>query len=225
MKEIQHTLGWFNVYDLGNKVYAISEAYKDTQSVSYLICGDNSSVLLDTGCGIGRMKKLVFQLTSLAPTVINSNTAPHHIGANNKFDLTHIFNHAHLIDTLTTPAVDQWIETQEKLCENNPQFAPALFTTFNEGTLFTLGNKTLAVVANAETAINGCMLADHENKMLFTGDIFHQPSIDALSDDQKTAYTEGCKKICSEYADYTWYFSNGTPVCENKKQAVLNHYA
>lgn len=223
--KIQHDLGWFNVYDLGNKVYAICEPYKDSQSISYLICGDNNSVLLDTGCGIGRMKKLIFELTSLVPTVVNSNTSAHHIGANNKFDLVHIYNQGHLIDELTSPQGDQWIEEQEKICDSTETFAPSLFTTFNEGSLFTLGNKTLSVVANKETAVNGCMLADHDNKMLFTGDIFYQPAIDQLSDSDKVTYANGCKKICDLYSDYTWYFSNGTPVCEDTKQAILNQYA
>ncbi len=41
---------------------SICENYKNTTSTSYLICGDNQSILLDTGCGIGRMKKLIFFL-------------------------------------------------------------------------------------------------------------------------------------------------------------------
>ena len=225
VKELKHDLGWFKLFDCSHSIYAISENYKNTKSTSFLICGDNQALLLDTGCGIGRMKKLIFTLTSTAPTVLNSHPCAHHSSANKKFDLVHILNEEHGIDTLTHDLHDEWISSQEKLTEEDHSFLPGIFTTISNGKKYSLGGKTLEVVANEKTKVNGCMLADHRNKMLFCGDIFDEDCIDALNDTQKNDYLQGLKEIIAEYKDYTWFFSTGELSGEEKKQALIQQYA
>lgn len=225
VKELQHELGWFQLFDCSHGIYAISEDYKDTKSTSYLICGDNQSILLDTGCGIGRIKKLIFTLTGTAPTVLNSHPCANHSSANKKFDLVHILNEEGGIDTLTHDIHDEWIASQEKLTEENSSFLPPLFTTIGNGKKYSLGGKTLEVAANEKTKVNGFMLADHNNKILFCGDIFDESCINALSDTQKNEYLQGLKEIISEFKDYTWFFSTGELSGEEKKQALIQQYA
>lgn len=225
MKEIKHELGWFHLFDCSNNIYAISEDYKDTKSTSYLICGDNQAVLLDTGCGIGRIKKLVFSLTSTVPTVLNSHPCANHSSGNNKFGLAYILNEKNGINALTHGVEDEWILSQEKLTEEDRSFLPPLFTTISNGKKYFLGGKTLEVFANEETMINGCMLADHEHKILFCGDIFDEKCIDSLNDEQKAKYAKGCKEIISKFKDYTWFFSTGEVENEQKKKALIEQYA
>lgn len=225
LKEVFHNLGWFHVYDCGNGTIAISENYKDTKTTSYLISGDNQSILLDTGCGIGRMKKLVFTLTSTVPTVFNSHACAYHSGANKKFDLVHILNEAHEIDTLTHGVQDDWIDNQEKLTEFEAGFMPEMFTTVSNGSKYALGGKVIEIVANDKTKVNGCMMADHENKSLFCGDIFDEACINALNENEKQKYLQGLKEIINQFKDYTWYFSTGDITGDDKKEALLKKYA
>lgn len=225
VKEIKHDLGWFKLFDCSHNTYAIIENYKNTTSTSYLICGDNQSILLDTGCGIGRMKKLIFSLTSTVPTVLNSHASAYHSSANKKFRLVHILNEENGINFLTHDYSDEWISSQEKLTEDDNTFLPALFTTMSNGKKYALGEKTLEVVANDKTKVNGCMLADRTNKILFCGDIFDEECIAALDEETKKVYAQGCKEIIEEFKDYTWFFSTGELSNEAKKQTLIKKYA
>lgn len=225
MKELKHELGWFKLFDCTHNIYAISEKYRDTISTSYLICGDNQSILLDTGCGIGRMKKLIFSLTSTVPTVLNSHACANHSSANKKFHLVHILNEEHEIDYLTHNYPDEWIASQKKLTEDDDTFLPALFTILPSGKKYDLGGKTLEVIANDKTKVNGCMLADRTNKILFCGDIFDETWISNLNEDQKAEYIEGCKEIIDEFKDYIWFFSIGEVSNEAKKESIIKKYA
>lgn len=224
MKKLNHELGCFNVYECENGVYAISEAYKDITATSYLICGDNQSILLDTGCGIGRIKKLVFSLTSLKPIIMNSHPAPYHSGANKKFDIVQILNEENGIDYLTFGKEDDWIASQEKLMEEDVTFFPSMFTTVTNGKVYPLGGKYVEIIANDATKINGMMLADHENKQLFTGDIFDETFIENLDENQKQDYLNELKNVIHQYQDYTWYFSIGD-INPERKSELIKKYA
>ena len=46
---------WFEVYKLPHKVYAIYEPGQFQEVISYLVLGDKSAVLIDTGYGMGDM--------------------------------------------------------------------------------------------------------------------------------------------------------------------------
>lgn len=225
LKEVKHDFGWFKVFNCGHGIYAINETYKNTMATSYLICGDNQSILFDTGCGIGRMKKLVFSLTSVTPIVFNSHPTAFHSGANKKFDLVNILNESHAIDGLTYGFNDQWIDAQEKLCEEDTSFAPVTFTTVSNAQKFSLGEKLVEVISNEETKINGCMLADQTNKILFTGDIFDEEAISNLNEDEKTSYEKGLQEFVHTFKDYTWFFSTGEMTSDSKKQALVEKYA
>ena len=67
-------------------VLAIYEPRHFEEVISYLILGDKKAVLLDTGLGIGDMKRLVCELTNLAVVVLNSHTHFDHLGDNHQFD-------------------------------------------------------------------------------------------------------------------------------------------
>jgi hypothetical protein len=76
---------WFEVYRLTKTVYAI---YKDVQFeevISYLVLGDEKAALIDTGSGIGDIKKLVEGLTDLPVNIVNTHTHGDHIGGNHQF--------------------------------------------------------------------------------------------------------------------------------------------
>lgn len=235
-KMVNQSQPWFKVYDLGRRIYAISEPYQKQQVISYLIIGDTDAILLDTGLGVGNIKKLVFELWSIMPTVINSNACLGHCGGNDKFDLVSIMNTPSIIDAMTKGFDENWNnehygkdsispEAPEGYENDEFNFKPSLFTTVSDGTFYPLGNRTIEVVSGKTLKMNGLMLADDTNKVLFTGDIFYQPLIEQLDDEVKNDYIAELKDIIAEYKDYTWLFSHGKPQDEELKEELIKLYA
>lgn len=76
---------WFEVFILRPSVFVIYEPYQCEEVISYLIEGGEKSLLIDTGLGIGNIKRIVDQLTSLPVIVINTHSHHDHIGDNWRF--------------------------------------------------------------------------------------------------------------------------------------------
>ena len=55
---------WFEIYELPNNVYPLYESDHFQEVISFLICGSQRSLLLDTALGIGDIKKEVDRLTA-----------------------------------------------------------------------------------------------------------------------------------------------------------------
>ncbi|MFN8572881.1 MAG: MBL fold metallo-hydrolase [Gemmatimonadaceae bacterium] len=77
---------WFQVYRVGDGVYAIYEPHQFQEVISYLILGSTRALLFDTGLGIGNIRAVVKHLTALPIVVLNSHTHYDHTGGNAAFD-------------------------------------------------------------------------------------------------------------------------------------------
>ncbi len=77
---------WFEVYRVGDGVYAIYEPKQFQEVISYLILGSTRALLFDTGLGIGNIKAVARHLTALPLVVLNSHTHYDHTGGNAAFD-------------------------------------------------------------------------------------------------------------------------------------------
>lgn len=77
---------WFTVKEIDNKTFAISE-YKHWEEVhSYLLIGKKEAALIDTGLGIGNIKEIVDDLTTLPIKVLTTHAHWDHIGGHEYFD-------------------------------------------------------------------------------------------------------------------------------------------
>jgi hypothetical protein len=54
---------WFEVYRVGDGIYAIYEPGQFEEVISFLIVGENLALLFDTGLGIGDIRRVVEELT------------------------------------------------------------------------------------------------------------------------------------------------------------------
>lgn len=77
--------GWFEVYRVGEGVFAIYEPRQWQEVISYLILGDEQALLFDTGMGIAAISEVVADLTTHPVTVLNSHTHMDHVGGNAEF--------------------------------------------------------------------------------------------------------------------------------------------
>ncbi len=70
-----------------------SERPRNEETLATLIIGREKAALIDTGCGIGDLRKAVKAVTDKPIVVINTHTHTDHIGSNHQFDDVAMFDH------------------------------------------------------------------------------------------------------------------------------------
>ncbi|NLP46792.1 MAG: MBL fold metallo-hydrolase [Epulopiscium sp.] len=76
---------WFTIQKIDNNTYAISEYGHWEKVHSYLLIGKTYALLIDTGLGIGNIKKEVDLLTDLPVKVVTTHVHWDHIGGHSLF--------------------------------------------------------------------------------------------------------------------------------------------
>lgn len=76
---------WFELYRVAPGVTAIYEPHQWQEVISYLIEGEQSALLFDTGNGIANIAAVVHKLTSKPVHVLNSHSHYDHVGGNALF--------------------------------------------------------------------------------------------------------------------------------------------
>jgi len=77
---------WFTIEKIDEKTFAISEYGHCEKMHSYLLLGETHGLLIDTGLGIGNIKKEIDQLTDLPIKVVTTHVHWDHIGGHRYFD-------------------------------------------------------------------------------------------------------------------------------------------
>lgn len=77
---------WFEIEEIDDETYVISEYGHWEKVHSYLLIGKASALLIDTGLGIGNIKKQVDKLTKLPATVVTTHVHWDHIGGHGLFN-------------------------------------------------------------------------------------------------------------------------------------------
>ncbi len=183
-EKIDQDVDWFEVYRVADGIFAIYEPGQFEEVISFLIEGEEQALLFDTGLGIGDMRRVVDQLTSLPVIVLNSHTHYDHIGGNYQFKTIYA------LDTDYTKARAQGSSTEdvaEFLSEGwvwkdlPPGFDAAAYRSHPfsisrivaEGDRIELGGRSLEILETPGHAPDSICLIDRENRLLFTGDTFY----------------------------------------------------
>lgn len=155
----------YRVFELDAHTWRIEE-YDETSSVYlYLLEGEQSALLLDTGLGQIDLRKLVAGLTRLPVQVLNTHAHFDHIGGNGMFDRVMI------------PRADQEmyrLHTSPELLAQFPQYHfPAACTRIDwiDGTdTISLGGRTLELIPTPGHTPGAIALLDPDRRWIFTGD-------------------------------------------------------
>ena len=76
---------WFEVVELEPGVHAIGESLHDENVACFLVEGRDRAALIDAGTGIGDLRGLVEELTSLPLTLVISHSHWDHVGSVSRF--------------------------------------------------------------------------------------------------------------------------------------------
>jgi hydroxyacylglutathione hydrolase len=167
---------WFEVAEIADRIWAIRDK---TQVASYLIEGKDKSLLIDTGWGIGNLKKLVETLTLLPVKVVFTHGHPDHVSGAYQFKdlnispadinlLKNFYNKEtrkqiikFRFKDLTPPGFseEQWINA--KIGQVTP---------IQDGDIIDIGGRKLKIIATPGHTAGSICLLDEDEKMLFSGD-------------------------------------------------------
>lgn len=179
------------VTDLGNGIINITNPPMRFQS--YLVLGREKALLIDTGFGLGSLKKIVDGLTALPVILVNTHGHPDHGGGNAEFGrpLLHPADNAlYAFKCSYEERLDEashWgIEDAAQRLQPTPPEPLAL----EDGHVFELGGRRLTVIYTPGHSMGSVCIFDEQTGYLFTGD-----NTQAMA----TALVEECASNVSTY--------------------------
>lgn len=227
LKETPVESSWFKVYRLVPGVTAIAEPYHFQEVISYLIEGGERAVLLDSGMGFGNMKALVEFLTDLPVTLVNSHSHFDHVGDNWRFPETHLLDIPEYVERLSRGEVFQadennrvpealWYPGEVWFDLKSWHTKPCKVVPMHDGDVFDLGGRKLRVLSTPGHTRDSVMLADDENRLLFTGDTVYPAPMYAYIEGPEMipVYAETMQRLAAQYSDYTLFCSHNNPMWE-----------
>ncbi len=179
---------WFEVYKITDNIIALYEMGQFEEVISYLILGEESALLFDSGIGVGDMGALVAALTDLPVSLLNSHTHYDHVGGNHYFEriygtaTAYTANHAQgrsnqEVKEFVGPGW-VWKPMPGGVTVLNYHSKPFTITDIVEdGTKIDLGGKVLEVFLVPGHTPDSLVVMDREERLLFMGDTFYPASL------------------------------------------------
>lgn len=141
----------------------------------YLVEGENEAIVVDTGYGIGDLRKMCQTLTDkpIRDCIITHEHYDHIVGGQ-------YFDHAYM----TATCADQIMNNRRA---HGPMFEGIDVdwnynkTIVEEGHIFDLGGRQLEVFIGSDHAPGGLMLLDKKNHVLISGDELGTPAYKAIN--------------------------------------------
>ncbi|MEJ7838006.1 MAG: MBL fold metallo-hydrolase [Thermomicrobiales bacterium] len=221
---VEQDQAWFEVRRVDPGVFIIEEPYQVEQVKSYLVVGADRAVLIDTGCGVGDLRRLVEGLTSLPITVVNSHAHWDHIGNNYQFE--EIWIHEAEADVLELGVPNTKLRPAfqpNQLTGPMPDgvdietlaFPPTTATRrLADGDLIDLGGRTLEVIHGPGHSVGGISLLDAGNRFLFSTDVGYAGALYVYRPGLLPTYQRSLKKLADREPDLVAVFPshNASPI-------------
>ncbi|CAN5892353.1 MBL fold metallo-hydrolase [soil metagenome] len=184
---------WFVVTQPGAGIFAIREPLHAEDVRSYLVVGGKKAVLIDTGTGIGNIRKVVEGVTDLPVMVVNSHSHWDHIGGNWQFSDIAIhgleagwLDAADLNDTLQASCVPERLRGQlpPGVAWEDLEIRPSKATRLLQGgEQFDLGGRSIEAIHAPGHSPGLLVLIDREAGVLFSTDAVYPGPLYAQDDE------------------------------------------
>lgn len=188
LKRPQYSNDWFEVYEVQQGIFAITEPYQWQEVISYLVIGNEFALLFDTGNGIGNIRAVVDSITTLPIRVLNSHSHYDHVGGNADFDFIYGMDTEFTRERMkgrTHQQVEEEI-SPAALCKPLPNGVRAedhhirayeVDEFIGEGSVIDMGNRMLKIISIPGHTPDAIGMLDKENGLLWTGDTFYKGPI------------------------------------------------
>lgn len=182
-------MNWFTIENPDADTYVISEYRHWEQTHAYLLTGRDSALLIDSGLGVGDLRKVVRDLTALPVTAVLTHAHWDHIGGFGGFSdrRVHRLERAWLTD-FPVPIAAVRASLTAKPCDFPVGFDPAHYRVFDggvtgvyeDGTVFDLGGRKVVAVHTPGHSPGHTCFYEEARGYLFTGDLIYMGQIDAF---------------------------------------------
>ncbi|MCG3218260.1 MAG: MBL fold metallo-hydrolase [Candidatus Heimdallarchaeota archaeon] len=229
---------WFDVVLLNPDeeiaIYAIHEPGHSEEVISYLILGNEKALLIDTGMGIGNIKAVVEDITSLPVEVVLTHSHFDHTGGTKHFDKIAIHEaEAESLqngvdnDFLITQIIDNyvWRPFPDGFKPDQYTIPPCTPTVLlNDQDIISIGGYDLEVIHTPGHSPGSICLWNKEKGHLFAGDTIYQgPIYGHLNESDLEQYFSTIKKFSSLFDEVNVIFPghNKTPLDKSFLQEVI----
>lgn len=168
---------WFTINKVAEKVWCIKDYRGDN---IYLVVGEDSALLIDTGIGVGDLKSCVQSITNLPLLVVNTHGHHDHVDGNYQFSVVRASPADFTLIKNTCTKEEHDIEVNKALAahpswklrtsKESESFKPAGLMMVKSGFIFNLGKRKLEVIETPGHTSGSICLLDAGNKLLFAGD-------------------------------------------------------
>ena len=172
-------LSAFRYSKVAKNVIRVNSFMGITNEYFYLVLGTHRAALIDTGYGIGDLRKFVSAVTDRPCIVLNTHGHPDHVGGNCLFDEVHLHpDDQGLLELYSAKEVESmvenllcekkiWFDHHERLTTDTvmPEIIP-----LHDGEIFDLGGVTLETIAMPGHSPGSVSFLYKEEKILFSGD-------------------------------------------------------
>jgi len=215
LERIQTSEDWFEVYKITENTYAIYEPYQFDEAISYLVIGEQKAALIDTGTGLGNIKRVTAELTGLPVFVINTHTHWDHIGGNYLFAEVSCFDHPECIEKMTSGVANEQLRpsiTGDSIWKVLPDGIDAATwaippvkptSLLQDGEIIELGERGLEIIHTPGHSPGSVCLLDKKKRLLFTGDTYYPGPLYAHPEDVNIQdYIASMIKLTGRVSEY-----------------------
>jgi glyoxylase-like metal-dependent hydrolase (beta-lactamase superfamily II) len=217
LEKVETSQSWYSVYRIHEWLYAILEDGQYDEALMYLIVGEEKAVLVDGGTGIGKLDRLVEELTDRPYFLLLTHTHNDHIGGCKDFDVIAVYDDVMSWESsakgLGKEKMGEMIEPGAVIKpfpeDFNPDnfFAPPYFVTrwLKEGDTVDLGGRRIEIIHTPGHSSNHISLLDRDARYLFTGDIYYTGGVTSyLPGGNHDEFVESCRKLVGLSSFYDW---------------------
>ena len=201
---------WFTIEKIDAETFAISEYKHWEETHSYLLCGREQALLIDTGLGVSNIKKVVDQLTNLPVLAAATHVHWDHIGGHKYFE--NIAVHEAEKDWMAVKFPIPLAVVKQNLtccpCVFPADFCVDEYQVFrgtprrilHGGDWMELGGRSVQVIHTPGHSPGHCCFYEPKREYLYSGDLLYLGCLDAFypSTDPQ-AFWQSVKKI-QQYA-------------------------
>ena len=186
----------FIAEDKGNGIFEITAP--PMRFKQYLVVGEEKALLIDTGFGMGSLKKVVESLTDKPVILVNTHGHPDHGGGNFEFGAPYLHEadqalYAYKCADARLEEAKHWpMEGEVTLQPYQAETLP-----LEDGHVFDLGGRLIDVLHTPGHTAGSVSLFDRETGSLFTGDNTneHGVFVDNMSPGTVTEYLNSLHKM------------------------------
>ncbi len=217
LEKVETDQEWYEVYKLREDTFAVYEPFQFEEAISYLVLGNERAFVIDTGTGIGDLKKLINGLAQLPITVVNTHIHWDQIGNNSQFNSILIYNDLDAITKLYQGYDNSlmrghilgesiWKPLPEGLDPDTWKIPPTKPTgLLDEGMVIDSGNRPIEVIHTPGHSPDSICLLDKKNRLLFCGDLFYSGPLYAFDKDVSVKdYIVSLEKLLKRKQDFDY---------------------